>query len=105
LARVKSKRWARSSLSSYISLRFRFCSSVASAMSASYDSKSIRTATVTRKTAETNISCTITLDHAPGVKQDISIKTGIGFLDHVGSSPCCATAVALQLQQCPIRRH
>lgn len=50
-----------------------------------YDSTTIRSATVTRKTAETNISCTITLDHAPGVKQDISVKTGIGFLDHVSS--------------------
>jgi imidazoleglycerol-phosphate dehydratase len=49
----------------------------------SYDSKSIRTATVARKTAETNITCTISLDHAPGVKQAIDIKTGIGFLDHV----------------------
>ena len=55
-------------------------------MATTYDSKSIRTATVTRKTAETNISCTISLDHAPGVKQDISVKTGIGFLDHVGLS-------------------
>jgi len=90
-------RIAGSSLSFYISLRF--CTSTALVMSASYDSKSIRTASVTRKTAETNISCTITLDHAPGVKQDISIKTGIGFLDHVGSSPCCASTVALQLQQ------
>lgn len=79
-------------LSSYTSLRSRFCTSIASTMSASYDSKSIRTATVTRKTAETNISCTITLDHAPGVKQDISIKTGIGFLDHVSSPPYCALA-------------
>ncbi|KAL8293370.1 hypothetical protein RQP46_000071 [Phenoliferia psychrophenolica] len=45
--------------------------------------KAIRTATVERKTSETTISCTLTLDHAPGVKQNISVKTGIGFLDHM----------------------
>lgn len=50
---------------------------------ASYNSKSIRTATVTRQTAETDITCTITLDHGPGVKQSINVSTGIGFLDHV----------------------
>lgn len=43
----------------------------------------MRTATVARKTGETDIACTITLDHAPGVKQNIEISTGIGFLDHV----------------------
>ncbi|KAM0791704.1 imidazoleglycerol-phosphate dehydratase [Microbotryomycetes sp. NB124-2] len=43
----------------------------------------VRTATVTRKTAETNISCTITLDVQPGAKQHINVKTGIGFLDHM----------------------
>lgn len=52
-----------------------------------FDSKSIRTATVSRKTAETTITCTIALDHAPGVKQVIDVSTGIGFLDHVRSSP------------------
>lgn len=51
-----------------------------------YNSSSIRTATVTRKTAETDISCTLTLDHAPGTKQVIEVSTGIGFLDHVRHS-------------------
>lgn len=43
-----------------------------------------RTASVERKTSETSISCTITLDNEPGVKaQEIDVSTGIGFLDHV----------------------
>lgn len=50
---------------------------------AGYDSKSIRTASVSRKTGETDIQCTITLDHAPDAKQVIEINTGIGFLNHV----------------------
>ncbi|CEQ41583.1 SPOSA6832_03311 [Sporobolomyces salmonicolor] len=49
---------------------------------AGYDPKSIRKAEVTRVTGETDIKCSIALDHAPGVKQEISISTGIGFLDH-----------------------
>lgn len=60
-------------------------------MSASYDPTAVRTATVERKTSETSIQCTITLDHQPGVKQAIEVSTGIGFLDHVslrqGSMP------------------
>jgi len=45
---------------------------------------SARTATVERNTSETSISCTIDLDHVPGVtKQTIDVHTGIGFLDHV----------------------
>ncbi|GAA5936194.1 hypothetical protein JCM1841_007030 [Sporobolomyces salmonicolor] len=50
---------------------------------AGYDPKSIRKAEVTRVTGETDIKCSIALDHAPGVKQEISISTGIGFLDHM----------------------
>lgn len=43
-----------------------------------------RTATVERKTSETEISCTINLDHDPSVgKQVIEVNTGLGFLDHV----------------------
>lgn len=43
-----------------------------------------RTATVERKTSETEISCTINLDHDPAVgKQVIEVSTGLGFLDHV----------------------
>lgn len=45
-----------------------------------------RVASVERKTSETEISCTINLDHDPAVgKQVIDVHTGIGFLDHV----CC----------------
>jgi hypothetical protein len=47
---------------------------------------SARTATVERKTSETEISCTINLDHDPAAgKQAIDVFTGIGFLDHVRS--------------------
>ena len=43
-----------------------------------------RTASVERKTSETEITCSIDLDYQPGVgKQEISVNTGIGFLDHV----------------------
>ncbi|KAI9632277.1 imidazoleglycerol-phosphate dehydratase [Dioszegia hungarica] len=43
-----------------------------------------RTATVERKTSETEISCTINLDHDPAVgKQVIEVSTGLGFLDHM----------------------
>jgi imidazoleglycerol-phosphate dehydratase len=43
-----------------------------------------RTATVERKTSETEISCTIDLDYVPGSgPQVIEVNTGIGFLDHV----------------------
>jgi imidazoleglycerol-phosphate dehydratase len=43
-----------------------------------------RTATVERKTSETQITCTLSLDNEPGVKaQVIEVHTGIGFLDHV----------------------
>jgi imidazoleglycerol-phosphate dehydratase len=44
-----------------------------------------RTASVERKTSETEISCSINLDYQPGVgKQEIEVHTGLGFLDHVG---------------------
>ncbi len=44
-----------------------------------------RTAVIERKTAETEISVAINLDCQPGSgnKQEISVSTGIGFLDHV----------------------
>nr|ADW23571.1 imidazoleglycerol-phosphate dehydratase [uncultured organism] len=45
--------------------------------------KPVRSATVSRKTNETNITCKLALDHAVGVKQAIDVKTGIGFLDHM----------------------
>lgn len=52
-----------------------------------------RVATVQRKTNETSISVFINLDCQPGSgnKQDISVSTGIGFLDHVrppSTGPC-----------------
>ncbi|KAM0748652.1 imidazoleglycerol-phosphate dehydratase [Meredithblackwellia eburnea MCA 4105] len=59
---------------------------------------SIRTATVERKTSETSISCTLTLDHAPGVKQDIDVKTGIGFLDHMLTALAKHGKMSLQLK-------
>lgn len=44
-----------------------------------------RTAKIERKTNETQIEVAINLDCQPGSgnKQEISISTGIGFLDHV----------------------
>ena len=44
-----------------------------------------RTAKIERKTNETQIEVTISLDCQPGSGnvQEISISTGIGFLDHV----------------------
>ncbi|GAA6028683.1 hypothetical protein JCM8097_007345 [Rhodosporidiobolus ruineniae] len=50
---------------------------------AAYDPTAIRSATVTRKTGETDIKVTLALDHAPGVKQSIKVNTGIGFFDHM----------------------
>lgn len=44
----------------------------------------IRTASVERKTSETEISVTISLDQPlDGSAAKISVNTGIGFLDHV----------------------
>jgi imidazoleglycerol-phosphate dehydratase len=46
--------------------------------------QSARTATVSRKTSETEIEVKLELDRNPGLtKQVIDISTGIGFLDHV----------------------
>ncbi|KAH7869684.1 imidazoleglycerol phosphate dehydratase [Lentinula edodes] len=44
-----------------------------------------RTASITRKTNETNIEVSINLDCAPGsqIAQEINVSTGIGFLDHM----------------------
>ncbi|KAJ3796595.1 IGPD-domain-containing protein [Lentinula aff. detonsa] len=44
-----------------------------------------RTASISRKTNETNIEVSINLDCAPGVgaAQEINVSTGIGFLDHM----------------------
>lgn len=50
-----------------------------------------RTAQIQRVTNETKIDVSINLDAYPGnafgVKQEISVSTGIGFLDHVRNSP------------------
>ncbi|KAK4054974.1 imidazoleglycerol-phosphate dehydratase [Microbotryomycetes sp. JL221] len=58
----------------------------------------IRTASVSRKTAETNISCTMTLDLEPGQKQDIHVKTGIGFLDHMYHALAKHALISLRLE-------
>ncbi|KDN34606.1 Imidazoleglycerol-phosphate dehydratase, partial [Rhizoctonia solani AG-8 WAC10335] len=43
-----------------------------------------RTATISRKTSETDIQVTLALDRNPGLsKQVIDVSTGIGFLDHM----------------------
>ncbi|KAG7452781.1 IGPD-domain-containing protein [Guyanagaster necrorhizus] len=46
---------------------------------------SVRTASIFRKTSETQIEVSINLDCAPGsnVVQTIDVSTGIGFLDHM----------------------
>ncbi|CAE6471739.1 unnamed protein product [Rhizoctonia solani] len=45
---------------------------------------SIRTANISRKTSETDIQVTLTLDCNPGLSnQVIEVSTGIGFLDHM----------------------
>ena len=44
----------------------------------------IRSASVERKTSETHITCTLSLDTGPGMQEQvIDVHTGIGFLDHV----------------------
>lgn len=52
-----------------------------------------RTAVIERKTAETEIRVAINLDCQPGSgnKQEISVSTGIGFLDHVCSRTVVCT--------------
>ncbi|SCZ94008.1 BZ3500_MvSof-1268-A1-R1_Chr6-1g08362 [Microbotryum saponariae] len=54
-------------------------------------SRTIRSASISRKTNETDIAITLTLDVAVGAAQEINISTGIGFLDHV-SLPCSVPA-------------
>jgi imidazoleglycerol phosphate dehydratase HisB len=48
-----------------------------------------RTATISRKTNETEIEVYVNLDCQPGSAspQVINVSTGIGFLDHVRSPP------------------
>lgn len=60
-------------------------------------STAIRTASIQRKTNETNIECTLALDvHPTHAPQVISVKTGIGFLDHVGTVAIdCALLILL----------
>ncbi|CAE6441793.1 unnamed protein product [Rhizoctonia solani] len=48
------------------------------------EESSDRTATISRKTSETDIQVTLALDCNPGLsKQVIDVSTGIGFLDHM----------------------
>ncbi|ORX36452.1 Imidazoleglycerol-phosphate dehydratase-domain-containing protein [Kockovaella imperatae] len=43
-----------------------------------------RSASVSRETSETQITCSVNLDVEPGVKEQvIEVSTGIGFLDHM----------------------
>lgn len=46
--------------------------------------RAVRQAELQRKTNETDISLKLALDLPVGAQQQIDIKTGIGFLDHVG---------------------
>ena len=67
---------------------------------------SARTATITRKTNETEIEVFINLDCQPGSAsvQTIDISTGIGFLDHVGPLPHeILTAWLLSLPEPPLQ--
>lgn len=67
-----------------LTLRFHFCTTYTHTMSE-------RVASVERTTSETHISCTIDLDHIPGVtEQKINVSTGIGFLDHVRVMCLCS---------------
>jgi hypothetical protein len=50
---------------------------------ASRQMSGVRKASVVRKTNETDIQVSLTLDSSPGVAQNITVSTGIGFLDHV----------------------
>ncbi len=59
-----------------------------------------RTATVSRDTSETQITCTLGLDLPVGAKQEINVSTGIGFLDHVSHPDgLCRPADTLRCSQ------
>ncbi|GAA6054307.1 hypothetical protein JCM3770_001426 [Rhodotorula araucariae] len=58
----------------------------------------IRTATIARKTGETDIQCTLTLDHVPGTKQVIEIDTGVGFYNHMLHALAKHGKMSLQLK-------
>lgn len=59
-------------------------SSSMAASAAEFAPFAVRTASVERITNETKIQCTLALDvHPKFAPQEISVKTGIGFLDHV----------------------
>ena len=53
-----------------------------------------RTATIKRKTKETNITCTVTLDGSG----QYSINTGIGFLDHMVEQVAKHSLIDISLQ-------
>ncbi|GAA6009528.1 imidazoleglycerol-phosphate dehydratase HIS3 [Rhodotorula paludigena] len=65
---------------------------------ASNGTHEIRTATISRKTGETDITVTLTLDHEPGTKQVIDVNTGIGFFDHMLSALAKHGKMSLSLQ-------
>ncbi|TNY21493.1 imidazoleglycerol-phosphate dehydratase [Rhodotorula diobovata] len=58
----------------------------------------IRTATISRKTGETEIECTLTLDHHPGTKQVIEVDTGVGFYNHMLHALAKHGKMSLQLK-------
>ncbi|GAA5942038.1 hypothetical protein JCM3775_004324 [Rhodotorula graminis] len=64
----------------------------------SSSTQQIRTATISRKTGETEIECTLTLDHLPGTKQVIDIDTGVGFYNHMLHALAKHGKMSLQLK-------
>lgn len=62
-----------------------------------------RSASVSRETSETSITCSIVLDNEPGVrKQEIEVSTGIGFLDHVSSLAWLALSAVVLIGRCSL---
>ncbi|GAA5907826.1 hypothetical protein JCM8208_001956 [Rhodotorula glutinis] len=65
---------------------------------ASNSTQQVRTATISRKTGETEIECTLTLDHLAGTKQVIEIDTGVGFYNHMLHALAKHGKMSLQLK-------
>lgn len=58
-----------------------------------------RKATISRQTSETSVDVTLDLDWSPslGLKQNIEVSTGIGFLDHVHLRICLALNLCISM--------